>query len=220
MTPSALAAVIDHTLLKPDATGADVARLCDEALAHGFAAVCVNPRWVEPVAARLAGSAVKLCTVVAFPLGAATPAMKAREAAELAALGAEELDYVVDLGAVRAGRFDDLRAEAAAVVGAARAARSDAVVKAILETALWSPDEITAAAEALVADGVDFLKTSTGFGPGGATPAAVALLAGAAAGRAKVKASGGIRTADDARAMLAAGADRLGTSAGVAIVAG
>lgn len=217
LTPRDLAARIDHTLLRPDATEAEIARLCDEALAHGFASVCVNPRWTAYVAGRLAGSPVATCTVVGFPLGAAPAAMKAREAAESVALGAEELDYVIDLGAARAGRFGELRAEAAAL---RVVAGPGVVLKAILETALLSEAEIAAAADAAIGGGVDFVKTSTGFGPGGASAEAVALLARVAAGRARVKASGGIRTAADARAMLAAGADRLGASASVAIVAG
>jgi deoxyribose-phosphate aldolase len=217
MTPQEFARRIDHTLLKPDATEAQVLHLCDEALAHGFASVCVNPLWVALAAERLKGSAVAVCAVVAFPLGAQPAAFKARDAADLVALGADELDYVVDLGAVRDGRVGRLTEEAAAIGDAARADRPVAL-KAILETALLTETEATAAAEAAIAGGVDFVKTSTGFGPGGATVQAVALLARVAAGRAGVKASGGIRTAADARAMLEAGADRLGTSASRALV--
>jgi deoxyribose-phosphate aldolase len=219
VTRRELAVRIDHTLLKPDATTPEIDRLCAEALEHGFVSVCVNPVWVALAVERLKGSAVAVCAVVSFPLGAHPPAIKAREAGELAGVGARELDYVIDLGAMREGRFEALRTEAAAL-RAAVAGGEPIVLKAILETALLDATQTAMAAEAVVQGGVDFVKTSTGFGPGGATPEAVAMLARVAAGRARVKASGGIRTAEDARRMIEAGADRIGASASVAIVEG
>ena len=210
----ALAARIDHTLLRPDAVEDEIRRVCDEALAHGFAAVCTNSRWTALVAERLAGSAVATCAVAAFPLGAAPPALKAAEARAAAGLGAGEIDMVIDLSAAKAGEGARIRDEVAAV----KAAIGPALLKVILETALLTEAEIDLAAAAAVEGGADFLKTSTGFGPGGATEAAVARLRRAAGDRARVKASGGIRTLEAARAMLAAGADRLGLSASVDVV--
>jgi deoxyribose-phosphate aldolase len=214
VTAAELAARIDHTLLRADATEADIERLCEEALAHRFAAVCTNSRWTARVAERLAGSGIAVCAVAAFPLGAAPPALKAREAAGAVELGAGEVDVVIDLGAARAGQFDLIRAETAAV----KAAIGGAVLKTILETALLDEAAVRAAAGAARDGGADYLKTSTGFGPGGATVEAVRLLREVAGGLAKVKASGGIRSLEGALALTAAGADRLGMSASVEVV--
>lgn len=231
-SPAQLAARIDHTLLKPEARPADIDRLTAEALEHGFASVCVNPVFAQRAAQALAGSKVKTCCVAGFPLGAGKPTVKAIEATAACKDGAREIDFVAHLPALLA------RDEQAAViafrelVAAVRGVSREVVVKVIVESAALmagvSGDEgearIAVACRAAVASGCDFIKTSTGFHPaGGATVEAVRLMkrhAEAAGGGLKVKASGGIRTYDDATAMLKAGADRLGCSAGVAIVAG
>ncbi len=213
-----LARYIDHTLLRPEATAADIDRLCDEAREWRFAAVCVNPCWVERAVARLEGSGVAVATVCGFPLGAALTEIKAAEAARAAAAGAREIDMVQNLGWARAGEWAAVERDVAAVVAAAAA--HGAEVKVILECGLLSDGEKEEAARRAVAAGAAWVKTSTGFLAGGATVHDVALLARTVAGRARVKAAGGIRTVGQARAMLAAGASRLGTSAGVAIVRG
>lgn len=209
-----LASVIDHTCLRPEALPDEIDRLCDEARLFGFRTVCVQPTFVARVAARLAGSPVGVAAVVAFPHGAATTETKVFEVRRAIAEGATELDVVANLGWIRAGDGDRLRAETEAVVGAAGAT----AVKLILETALHSEAQKEAAARVAVEAGVAFLKTSTGFGPGGATIADVVLLRRIAGTRARVKASGGLKTRAQALAMLAAGADRLGASASVALI--
>lgn len=204
--------LIDHTLLSPVATPHEIDRLCREARAYRFAAVCVHPLYVAQCAAALAGSPVKVCTVVGFPLGAATTATKVAQAREAVAAGAEEIDMVISLGAVKAGDSAYLEADIEAVVDAVD---GDAIVKAILETAVLTPEEQVFAAQAAMRAGAHFVKTSTGFSPqGGATPEAVRRLRETVGDALGVKASGGIRTPDDARAMLEAGASRLGASAG------
>jgi deoxyribose-phosphate aldolase len=210
-----LAAAIDHTLLRPDAVAGDIDRLCDEARTYRFFAVCVQPCWVARAARALAGSGVAVASVVAFPHGAAVPAIKAAEAARAVADGATELDVVANLGAIRAGDVRALGAEIAEVVAAARGA----AVKVILETALFPDERKVEAARAACAAGAAFVKTSTGTGAG-ATVEDVALLRRAVGDAAGVKASGGIRTRAQALALLAAGATRLGASASVAIVGG
>ncbi|HSZ81859.1 MAG TPA: deoxyribose-phosphate aldolase [Polyangia bacterium] len=209
-----LASVIDHTLLRPEADAREVERLCVEALRFGFATVCVQPVWVAHAARTLAGSRVGVASVVAFPHGANLTSIKVAEAARARDDGATELDVVANLGAIRAGDAAAVRAEIAAVVEAARGA----VVKVILETSLWSPERITAAARAAVAGGAAFVKTSTGFLAGGATEDAVRTLRAAVGPAIGVKASGGVRTRAQALAMLAAGASRLGASSSLAIV--
>lgn len=209
-----LAAVIDHTLLRPEAEGREVDRLCVEALRFGFAAVCVQPIWVARAARTLAGSRVGLASVVAFPHGASLTATKVVEAARARDDGATELDVVANLAAIRAGDDRAVADEVAAVVEAARGA----TVKVILETTFWSADRIAAAARAAVKGGAGFVKTSTGFLPGGATEDAVRALRAAVGPTIGVKASGGIRTRAQALAMLAAGASRIGASSSVAIV--
>ncbi|MCS7182837.1 MAG: deoxyribose-phosphate aldolase [Thermoanaerobaculum sp.] len=211
-----LAASIDHTLLRADATLGQVQRLCQEARQWGFCAVCVNPLWVKVAVQALAGSPVKVATVVGFPLGATTARVKLVEAQEALAAGAAELDVVVSLGRLKGGEETAFVQELAEVVELATG--WGATVKAILETCLLSEEEKTRAAQWAVAAGVHFLKTSTGFGSGGATVEDVALLRKLAPPSVGIKASGGIRTLAQARAMLAAGASRLGTSASVAIM--
>ena len=218
-TPAALAAAIDHTLLKADATAAQVRALCAEAVEHGFHSVCVNPVWVDLASRELSGKPPKVCTVAGFPLGAAAPAIKAAEAADAIARGADEIDMVMQIGALKGCEHDYVREDIRRVVEACR--QHGALCKVIIEAALLEEAEIATACQLAVEAGADFVKTSTGFGPGGATVEAVALMARAVAKAGLgVKAAGGIRTADDARRMLAAGATRLGTSAGVAIVGG
>lgn len=206
----ALAPCIEYTLLRADATGADVDGLCEEAVRHGFAAVCVNPAWVARVAARLRPTSVLVTTVVGFPLGASSAAVKQFEAAECLKLGADELDVVINLGALKSGADASVEAELRSLVAGAHAA--GAKLKAILELSLLSEEEKRRAAQLALAAGADFLKTSTGFSTPAVTTADVALLHTLAAGRAGIKAAGGIRTCAQAEALIAAGATRLGTS--------
>lgn len=215
-TREALAARIDHTLLRPEATPADIDRVCAEALRYGCAAVCVNPIYVARAAARLAGTPVKVATVVGFPLGASLTAAKVAEAALALGQGAQEIDMVLPVGLLKAGELAAVRADLQAVIAVCHAA--GALCKVILETALLTPEEKVLAARLAVEAGADFVKTSTGFGPGGATVEDVALLRRAVGPSIGVKAAGGIRTAEQAVAMIEAGADRLGTSATVAIL--
>ena len=212
-----LAAYIDHTILKADAKATDVERLCREAAEYGFASVCVNSCHVPLVRERLNGTGVKTCCVVGFPLGAMSTKGKAAETAAAVAGGAEEIDMVLNIGAMKDGAFDTVREDIRAVVAAAH---PKALVKVILETCLLTDAEKRTACRLAVEAGADFVKTSTGFSTGGATIEDVALMKEAVAGHAKVKASGGIRTREDALRMIAAGADRIGTSAGVRIVQG
>ncbi len=211
-----LAAAIDHTLLRPEATRDQIRKLCREARDYGFAAVCVNPLWVAEARALLAGTKVAVASVVGFPLGATTPEAKLFEARQALEAGAGELDVVVSLGLLKGGENDAFCAELSRLV--AEAETWGAKVKAILETCLLTEEEKVRAAELSVAAGVHYLKTSTGFGGGGAMVEDVALLRRLAPLQVGVKASGGIRTFAQARAMLAAGATRLGTSSGVAIM--
>ena len=212
----ALAAVIDHTLLKPEATREQVLKLCAEAAEHRFACAMVNPAWVPTAYAALAGTDVPVGVVVGFPLGANLTSTKREEAAALVRLGARELDMVLNIGLLKSGENglvqNDIRGVAEVVHEAG------AILKVILETSLLSLEEKLRASELACLAGADFLKTSTGFSTGGATAADVALLRGVAGGRCGVKASGGVRTLEDARAMLEAGANRIGASASVAIV--
>ena len=211
-----LARVIDHTLLRADATYADLARLCEEARRFRFAAVCVNSGFVARARALLLGSDVAVCAVVGFPLGAMATTAKAYEARDAVHAGASEIDMVVNLGALKSGDLAAVEADIRAVVEASRPAR----VKVILETGALTLEEKVAAAGLARSAGAAFVKTSTGFGPGGATVDDVALLAGLVGGQLGVKASGGIRTRDDALRLLRAGATRIGASASVAIVTG
>jgi deoxyribose-phosphate aldolase len=216
LSARALAPLLDHTVLAPGATAADVARACDEALEHGFAGVCVREEHLALVVRRLAGAAPLPIAVADFPQGAAPPAARREEVRRLALAGAGEIDVVLALPLVPPRRWDAVLADLAALVEAARPAR----LKVILETAALAAPEKAAAAALCVAAGVAFVKTSTGFGPGGATVDDVALLRAVVGDRAGVKASGGIRSAAQALAMVAAGATRIGASASVAIVGG
>ena len=206
---------IDHTLLKPAATRADIAKLCTEAKEYRFASVCVNSAHIAEVAAALAGTDVAPCCVVGFPLGAMETEAKAFEAARAAALGAKEIDMVMDIGAAKEGDFARVEADISAVVSAIQ---GRAKLKVILECCLLTDEEKTAACLAAKRAGADFVKTSTGFSTGGATEHDVALMRAAVGDDMGVKASGGIRTQEDALRMIAAGASRIGASAGIAIV--
>ena len=216
MTPKQAAALIDHTLLRPDATHDDILKVCAEAKAHGFASVCVNSCWVSIVAEELAGTPVKVCSVIGFPLGAMLTSAKVAETAAAVTAGASEIDMVQNVGWLRAGALDAVRADIAAVVG--EAARGSAIVKVILETSLLTHDQKVAACRLAQEAGAAFVKTSTGFGSGGATVEDVALMRASVGPTMGVKASGGIRTLADVERMAAAGATRIGASAGVSIV--
>lgn len=209
-----LSKYIDHTVLKANATREQVEKLCDEAAEHKFASVCVNSCWVPMCAERLAGTGVNVCTVIGFPLGAMSTAGKAAEAAAAVADGADELDMVINVGWLVAGEDDLVRDDIAAVVAAAKGR----CVKVIIETCLLDDEQKARACELSAEAGATFVKTSTGFSTGGATVHDVALMAKTVAGRCKVKASGGIHNAAEAQAMIDAGADRIGTSSGIAIV--
>ena len=212
----ALAAIIDHTLLKPDATREQIEALCDEAIRYRFACAMVNPLWVSAAVGILSGTGVPVGVVIGFPLGASLVSTLRQEAAALARLGARELDMVIPIGYLKSGNHQAV--EHAIHAAANVAHHHDALLKVILETALLTVEEKLRAAEISIQAGADFLKTSTGFASGGATAADVALLRGVAGGRCGVKASGGIRKLADVRAMLEAGANRIGASSSVAIV--
>jgi deoxyribose-phosphate aldolase len=213
---SGVSGYIDHTLLKPDATAKEIEQLCREAAEWKFATVCVNPTWVALAAKHLHGSSVCVCSVVGFPLGATTPDVKQFEARRAIFDGASEIDMVINVGALKSGDVrlvtDDIRG----VVSACHEA--DAGSKVIIETALLSDEEKITACTLAKAAGADFVKTSTGFGPGGATAADVALMRRVVGDEMGVKASGGVRTHEDAEKMRLAGASRIGASASVAII--
>ena len=211
------ASLIDHTLLKPTATADQIRQLCVEAREYRFAAVCVNPVWVALCAELLAGSQVAVCTVVGFPLGADLPEAKAFEAERCVALGASEIDMVINIGALKDQDFVAVRGDIAAVVNSSHAA--GAIVKVIIEAAYLTDEEKVAACVLATEAGADFVKTSTGFGPSGATAADVALMRRVVGPGIGVKAAGGIRSGEDFRSMVGAGANRIGASAGVKIVA-
>src|ERR1700739_2550663 len=211
-----LAGVIDHTLLKPDATREQVENLCHQTGRYRFACAMVNPVWVPTVVSVLSGTGIPVGVVIGFPLGASLVSTLRQEAAALARLGARGLDMVIPIGQLKSGNPHAVHH--AIHAAAAVAHHHGALLKVILETALLTVEEKLRGAEIAIQAGADFLKTSTGFASGGATPADVALLRGVAGGRCGVKASGGIRTLADVRAMLDAGANRIGASAGVSIV--
>jgi deoxyribose-phosphate aldolase len=211
-----IARLIDHTLLRPEATAADIRKLCAEARQYGFASVCVNPYWVPLVASELAGSTVKTCCVAGFPLGANATSTKVAETGAAVHAGAREIDMVINIGELRGGNYDAVREDLRAVVNAAHSGA--AIVKVILETALLDDSQKTTACALAKEVGAQFVKTSTGFGPAGATVRDVELLRRAVGDAMGVKASGGIRTIEDARKMIAAGANRIGASASVGIV--
>ena len=210
-----LAAAIDHTLLKPTATEEQIRILCAEALEYQFASVCVQPSWVALCAKLLENSPVRVCTVIGFPLGVTLPDVKACEAQRCLALGATELDMVINLGALKSRQLELVKADIAGVVDVAHP--HGALVKVIIETGYLSEEEKITACQLAKAAGADFVKTSTGFGPGGATVEDVTLMRTVVGPEVGIKASGGVKTAAEAKAMLAAGATRIGTSAGVKI---
>ncbi len=211
-----LAGKIDHTLLKPQGTEDEIRQLCREAREFRFATVCVNPTWVPLCAQLLQGSPVKVCTVIGFPLGATLSEVKAFESQRCAALGAQELDMVLNIGALKSRNYDVVEEDIAAVVNVAH--QLGAGVKVIIEAAYLSDEEKVEACALSKAAGADYVKTSTGFGPGGATVEDVALMRRVVGPEMGVKAAGGVKTPEDAKAMLAAGATRIGASAGVKIV--
>ncbi len=208
--------MIDHTLLKANATRAQIEELCDEALEYNFASVCVNTCWVPLAHEKLAGSEVNTCCVVGFPLGAMLTEAKAAETRLAVEAGADEVDMVINIGWLLDGEYDAVRDDIAAVVKAA----DGKCVKVIIEACLLADEQKVKACELSVEAGATFVKTSTGFSTGGATVADVALMRKTVGDRCLVKAAGGIHTADEARAMVEAGADRLGCSAGIQIMAG
>ncbi|MEI3515034.1 MAG: deoxyribose-phosphate aldolase [Angelakisella sp.] len=215
MDKKTIAAMIDHTLLKPEATPAQIEKLCAEAAEYHFASVCVNPVYIPLAARLLKGTGVKVCCVVGFPLGAIAPEQKAAEAASCAAMGAEELDMVIHVGAAKVGDWALVQRDIEGVVKAA----AGHTVKVIIETCLLTDEEKVKACEAAKAAGAHFVKTSTGFSTGGATTHDIALMRKTVGPEMGVKASGGIRDYETAMAMIEAGANRIGASAGIAIVA-
>lgn len=210
-----LAKYIDHTLLKPDATTLQIKALCNEALSFGFASVCVNPCHIKLVSEWLRDSEVIPCCVVGFPLGAVTTENKAAEAAEAIRNGAGEIDMVINIGAAKEGDWPKVQSDIAAV---AAVCSRKAKLKVIIETCLLTDEEKIQACIAAKNAGADFVKTSTGFSSGGAAPQDIVLMRKAVGSDMGIKASGGIRTKEDALKMIEAGADRLGTSSGIAIV--
>ncbi len=212
----AIARLIDHTILKADATREDILNACREARQYGFASVCVNPYWVPLVASELAGSPVKVCTVVGFPLGATSTESKIAETAAAIRVGAQEIDMVINVGALKSGDRETVKRDIQGVVEESH--RAGAIVKVILETALLDDDQKAIACTLAKAAGADFVKTSTGFGPSGATAPDIELMRGIVGPEMGVKASGGIRTLEDLRNMAAAGASRIGASASVKIM--
>jgi deoxyribose-phosphate aldolase len=216
VSDSDLAAMIDHTLLRPEATGVEIDRLCEEAKRYGFASVCINPYWVSRAKRQLRGSEVKVCTVIGFPFGANATATKIAETEAAIRCGASEVDMVINIGALRSGDMDRVRQDIAAV--AARAHSADVLVKAIIETALLDEHQKVVACTVAKNAGADYVKTSTGFAKQGATAADVALMRRVVGPEMGVKASGGIRTRGQAKAMIAAGATRIGASTSVNIV--
>ncbi|GFH39883.1 deoxyribose-phosphate aldolase [Lactococcus insecticola] len=207
---------IDHTVLKADTPQEKVQQILDEAIKYDFMSVCINPTWVAFAAEKLAATDVKVCTVIGFPLGANTSALKAFEAADAVKNGADEVDMVINIGAAKYGNWALVESDIKAVV----AASSHATTKVIIETSLLTDDEKVQACKAAVRAGADFVKTSTGFSTGGATVADIALMRKTVGPDMGVKASGGVRSIADAKAMIAAGATRLGTSNGVDIMEG
>lgn len=211
------ARMIDHTLLKAEATKEQIEKLCAEAKQFNFASVCVNPTWVKRSSELLQGTDVLVCTVIGFPLGANTPAAKAFEAKDAIANGAKEVDMVINIGALKDQNYDLVQADIAAVV---EAAKDSALVKVIIESCLLTDEEKVKACELAVAAGADYVKTSTGFSTGGATAEDIALMRKTVGPELGVKASGGVRSLEDMKKMVEAGATRIGASSGVAIMNG
>jgi deoxyribose-phosphate aldolase len=211
-----IARLIDHTLLKPDATRDEIRKICNEALKYGFASVCVNPWNVSLAAEMLRGSEVRVCTVVGFPLGATLPQVKVYETEEVIKLGAQEVDMVINVGALKSGQVDAVEADIRGVVEASH--RGGAICKVILETVLLTTDEKVRGSLAAKNVGADFVKTSTGFAAGGATAEDVRLMRAVVGGEIGVKAAGGVRSLEDLQKMVEAGATRIGASASVKIL--
>ena len=216
MTRAEILARVDHTLLRPEATWPQVQALCDEAMRYRTASVCINTCYVKPAAEYLAGSGVAVCCVVGFPLGAMDTASKCFEAKTAVANGADEVDMVINVGWLKEGRYDDVRADIAAV----KQAVGDKVLKVIVETCLLTEEEKERMCDLVPEAGADYIKTSTGFSTGGATFEDVALFARCVKGRCRIKAAGGISTVEDMERFIALGADRLGTSRAVKLLAG
>ncbi|MFP8782250.1 deoxyribose-phosphate aldolase [Planococcus plakortidis] len=212
-----IASLIDHTLLKAEATAPQIEQLCKEAAEYNFASVCVNPAWVALAAEHLEQSEVKVCTVIGFPLGASTSETKAFETKDAIEKGAGEIDMVLNIGALKSGQADLVKSDVEAVVNAAK---GKAIVKVILETCLLTDEEIQLASRLSKEAGADFVKTSTGFSTGGATVEAVRLMRETVGPDLGVKASGGVRSLEDVEKMVEAGATRIGASSGVQIMQG
>ena len=211
-----LSKYIDHTLLKPESTRAQILKLCNEAKEHDFASVCVNPCWVSFCKEQLDGSDVKVCCVIGFPLGATTSETKAFETKQAFENGADEVDMVMNIGALKSQDYELVTSDVKAVVEAA----NGKCVKVILETCLLSDEEIVKACECCMEANATFVKTSTGFSTSGANPHVVEVMVNTVKGKCQVKAAGGVRTPADLDEMLRIGADRIGTSAGIALISG
>ena len=220
MDKQTLAGMIDHTLLRADATKEEINQLCREAQEYGFASVCVNPCYVTRAAGRLRKDPVKVCTVLGFPLGASQTMTKSYEAAMAVCSGADEVDMVMNIGFMKSGLYDDVEQDIDEVAEAVRGHKEGAILKVILETCLLTDEEIIKACEICLNCDVDFVKTSTGFSTGGATVHAVELMKQTVGDKLGIKAAGGIHTTEEALALIAAGATRIGASAGIAIVDG
>jgi deoxyribose-phosphate aldolase len=216
LTESEIARLIDHTLLKPDATQDEIRKLCAEALQYEFASVCVNPWNVAQAAELLRASAVKVCTVVGFPLGATLPEVKVFEAQKSIERGAQEIDMVINIGALKSGLLPAVEADIHGVVAASH--HGGAICKVIIETCLLTREEKIQASLAAKNAGADFVKTSTGFSTAGATPEDVRLIRETIGSNTGIKAAGGVRTLEDLQKMVEAGATRIGASAGVKII--
>ncbi|CEI73827.1 MULTISPECIES: deoxyribose-phosphate aldolase [Romboutsia] len=214
---SKIAKMIDHTVLKAVTTKEEVIKVCNEAKEYGFFSVCINPTNIELAKKELEGSDVKVCTVIGFPLGANTKEVKAFETRDAIAKGADEVDMVINIGALKDKNYDLVYEDIKAVVDAAN---KEALVKVIIETCYLTDEEKVKACELAVKAGTDYVKTSTGFGTGGSTPADIKLMRETVGENIGVKASGGVRTAEDAKAVIEAGASRIGASASIAIVTG
>lgn len=217
MNTSQLAKMIDHTLLRADAAQSEIHKLTEEAKQYQFASVCVNPGWVAYATEQLQGTGVDICTVIGFPLGASTSETKAFETKDAIAKGATEVDMVINISALKDGKDDYVEQDIRAVV---EAAAGKALVKVIIETCLLTDDEKVRACQAAVRAGADFVKTSTGFSTGGATPEDIALMRRTVGPNVGVKASGGVRSLEDMQKMIEAGATRIGASSGVKIMQG
>lgn len=205
---------IDHTLLKPTATESEISELCEEAVKYDFYAVCINSSYIPLVKEKLEGSKVKICSVVGFPLGAMSSKAKLFETQQALADGADEIDMVINVGFLKSGNFSAVEEEIELI----KKAVETKILKVILETCFLTPDEIMSAASLAVKAGADYVKTSTGFGSGGATFEAIELMQKAINGKAKIKASGGIKNLEIARKFIEMGVERIGTSSGVSII--